>query len=182
MNAAEWATNYLRTVQEAIGLVDPQQVGLAVEAIWLARSVNGTIWIVGNGGSAATASHFANDLRKMGRVKAIALADMVPVITAYGNDHGWDKMYSHPLAEAMEREDILVAISCGGNSPNVLDAARLLGAERLIVMTGRAGFHNGLSNLPAHALITVDCDDIRVQEDVHLAVCHSIAGILRGGM
>ena len=77
----------------------------------------GIAWVIGNGGSAATASHFANDLFKMGRLRAVPLADLTPLSTAYGNDHGWKSMYADPLKGLMGREDVLIAISCSGVFP-----------------------------------------------------------------
>src|SRR5947207_15190001 len=89
------------------------------------------IFIMGNGGSAATASHFALDLAKntimpgAPRVKAISLTDHVPLITAWSNDTAYEHVFAEQLANMIEPGDVAIGISTSGNSPNVLNALRL---------------------------------------------------------
>lgn len=137
------------------------------------------VWIVGNGGSAATAAHFANDLTKMAKVKAISIPDQTEIITAYGNDTGWENMYDEPLYIHFAPGDVLVAISCSGRSMNVIKAARTaLELEgHLIVLTGKR-INNILATMVEDKAICVEANDIRIQEDVHLIICHAIAGAL----
>jgi len=164
--------NYLNNVSKAAfaaGL-NAQRIRLAAQILKRARM----IWIVGNGGSAATASHFASDLTKAAGLLATSLPDQTPIITAYGNDTGWENMYASFLLEHMQEKDVLVAISCSGNSANILRAAEAA-IGKLVVLTGR-GRGNALAGMDSAVCICVDHADIRVQEDIHLAICHMIAG------
>src|SRR5437868_10698762 len=89
------------------------------------------IFIMGNGGSAATASHFALDLSKntitagAPRLKAISLTDHVPLITAWSNDTAYEHIFAEQLANMIEPGDIVLGISASGNSLNVINAIRL---------------------------------------------------------
>lgn len=179
MSAVVQVQEYFRSVAETLASMGDHALWQAANLLTEVRIRNGTVWIVGNGGSAATASHFANDLRKMCNIKAISVPDLTPTVTAYGNDDGWDRMYSNPLALFHSVGDILVAISCSGGSQNVLRAAAMIGEDNLIVVTGRDNWRNQLAKFPCRSLIKVPTDDIRVVEDVHMVVCHAIAGIIR---
>src|SRR5436853_6530228 len=89
------------------------------------------IFIMGNGGSAATASHFALDLAKntimpgAPRLKAISLTDHVPLITAWSNDTAYEHIFAEQLANMIEPGDVVIGISASGNSPNVINALHL---------------------------------------------------------
>ena len=84
---------HLNTVSAVLGLVPENNIQKIVKLLRSTRARGGTIFVAGNGGSAATASHFANDLVKMGGVRAISLPDATPTILAYGNDNGWGFMF-----------------------------------------------------------------------------------------
>ena len=88
---------YQLDVTAALASISGEKVRDAMEILRRAKFQKANVWIIGNGGSAATASHFANDLLKMTGIRALALVDLVPTITAYGNDDGWENMYTHPL-------------------------------------------------------------------------------------
>ena len=169
---------YLADTGQAIARVDVGELDNAISMIKKVRANGGMVWVVGNGGSASTAEHFANDLIKMGNVRAIAVNSLLPAVLAYGNDNGWDRMYADLLVELRKDGDLLVAISCSGNSANVVKAATLFHHNSLIVMTG-CKYDSELAVMDADAKIFVPDDDIRIQEDVHMAVCHVIAGELK---
>ncbi len=181
MNTVVEARDYFDKVAEALKAIDAHELWRASEVIRGVKERNGIVWIVGNGGSAATASHFANDLIKMCHVRAIPLADLTPTVTAYGNDEGWDMMFANPMGLLVSLHEVLVAISCSGSSVNVLRAASRMHKEDLIVLTGLVGWTNGLDKYPCAAKIRVPSADIRVVEDAHLSVCHAIAGMLAEG-
>lgn len=155
--------------------IDREELKKAIELLKQARKSKRSVWIVGNGGSAATASHFANDLSKMAGVRAFCVPDMMPTVTAFGNDNGWEHMFEHPMDVYFDPGDVVVAISCSGNSMNVVKAASQI--DNLIVLTGNE-YQNRLAERPTRALLLVPHDDITVQEDVHLAMCHAIAKAL----
>jgi len=152
--------------------VDRDELKKAIELLRRTREKRNSVWIVGNGGSAATASHFANDLTKMCGIKAFAIPSMVPTMTAYGNDHGWQHMFAHIIDVYLEPGDVVVAISCGGRSQNVLQAISQL--DNLIIMTGN-DLNSPLAGHRASACLPAYSDDITIQEDIHLAMCHAIA-------
>lgn len=164
-------------LSHALAFVDEDEVQKAVDILHEVKKRNSTVFIAGNGGSAATASHFANDLTKIAGIKAFALTDMTPTMMAYGNDDGWENMFSHMLDGLMQEDDALVAISCSGTSMNVVNAAK--DVENLIVLTGNDEKNNYLARYKPKSFIMAPDPDITIQEDIHLAVCHAIAKVLR---
>ena len=142
------------------------------------------VFVVGNGGSAATASHFACDLSKGTRrdgpptFHVISLTDNVPLLTAWANDSGYERVFSEQLMTLARPGDLLVAISASGNSPNVvaaIDAARSCGMA-VVGLTGRSG--GRLAHL-ADVAVNVPSDRIEVVEDAHLVVAHSLCVAVR---
>lgn len=180
MNQLETIAKYLSSVQNELLLTDHETIRSIVDYLREIKKKGSTVWLIGNGGSAATASHFANDLRKAAMIPAISLPDLTPTITAYGNDDGWPNMYSHPLHLFMKPNDCLVAISCSGKSANICQAALDMTPERLVIFTGIISKYNRLANIRSSGMISVSDPDIKVQEDVHLAICHAIVGALCG--
>lgn len=168
--------SHLRQVEEGMTLLDTEEINRVVRVLKVVKDVGGTVYLFGNGGSHTTAAHFANDLSKMLRIKAECLGNMTALVTAYGNDTGWRNMYSGILAHRVKERDCVVGISCGGNSENVLFGLRL-GRERECFSIGLTGMDNSseINKLGLDALVhTPGVPDIRVQEDLHLMVCHAI--------
>ena len=142
------------------------------------------VFVVGNGGSAATASHFACDLSKGTRrdgpptFHVVSLTDNVPLLTAWANDSGYDRVFSEQLTALARPGDLLVAISASGNSPNVVaavDAARSCGIG-VVGLSGRSG--GRLARL-VDVVVNVPSDRIEVVEDTHLVVAHSLCVAVR---
>lgn len=169
--------NYLNEVAEVLHRIPRHQITKALEVLIKAKDEGVTVFTFGNGGSAATASHFANDLTKMAGLKAICLSDMTPTILAYGNDDGWEYMFANALRDLSVPGDVFVAISCSGRSKNILQVASVSEFNQVIALTGEA--ENNPLLAFAHAPITVPHPDIRTQEDCHLVICHALAGQLR---
>ena len=144
----------------------------------------GTIFVLGNGGSASTASHFACDLAKGTRTehepafRVVPLTDNVPLLTAWANDTSYDRVFAEQLAALVRPGDVVVVISASGNSANVLgavDVARAVGATT-IAMTGH---HGGRLCRVASLTIRVPDGPIEQVEDAHLAIAHSLCVALR---
>lgn len=187
-----WPMAYLLDVRDKISdMVNESQDArgertikfLAIKDILRLAKQNGQrVYLVGNGGSAATASHFANDLTKMAKINAISIPDLTSVVTAYGNDEGWENMFDEPIYAFFNPGDVLVAISYSGRSRNVIKAAR--GAldlqGKLIVITGKRE-DNPLGSLAPDTTFFIETDDIRIQEDIALIICHGLAGFLCDG-
>jgi D-sedoheptulose 7-phosphate isomerase len=145
------------------------------------------VFLLGNGGSAATASHMANDLSKativpgLPRMRVIALTDNVSIITAWANDESYDCVFKEQLENLLNPGDTVLAISASGNSPNVLRAmefARERGAVT-IGWTGRAG--GCLKDLVDHC-VHVPTDDVGMIENVHMVFDHLVTRALAQGM
>jgi D-sedoheptulose 7-phosphate isomerase len=142
------------------------------------------VFVVGNGGSAATASHFACDLSKGTRrdgpptFHVVSLTDNVPLLTAWANDSGYERVFSEQLKSLARPGDLLVAISASGNSPNVIaavDAARSCGMG-IVGLSGRSG---GRLARRVDVVVNVPSDRIEVVEDAHLVVAHSLCVAVR---
>lgn len=149
-----------------------------------ARSSKKSIFFAGNGGSAATASHFTNDLVKglspgnVNRFKAFSLVDQVPVITALANDYDYSVIFSEQLKNYADKGDLLVVISGSGNSPNVVKACEYAAeiGMKTAAFTGRDG--GKLKSLCDLALIA-PIDDMEKIEDIHMLWEHCTICTLR---
>ena len=175
---------YLGEVEAAIRAISRADVRAVVDALYDGWVHDKTVFIIGNGGSASTASHMMNDLTKFTsiegrrRIRAIALTDNVPLMTAYGNDLNFESVFSEPLRTFMKRGDLLIAISGSGNSPNVISAVHVafeLGAK----VIGLCGSPGGKLAEMAQLRIIIPAAHIGQQEDGHLVVNHAMATALR---
>jgi len=143
-----------------------------------------TIFVAGNGGSAATASHFACDLLKGSNspeappLRVVPLTDNVPLITAFGNDVGYDEVFAGQLTALVRPNDVLVAISASGNSPNILAA---VGAARQAeaITVGLTGECGGRLAQMCDQAVRVPLAKIEQVEDAHLIITHSLCVAIR---
>jgi D-sedoheptulose 7-phosphate isomerase len=166
---------HLSQVEEGMSLLDQFKVQKVADELKKVRVRGGTVYLCGNGGSHSTASHFANDLSKICRTRAVCLGDAVPTMLAYGNDDGWDRMYANMLIGKITAEDALVGISCSGNSQNVVNALDF-GKRRSALTIGFTGLSqsSNLWHLGVDVLVQAMVPDIRVQEDIHSICTHAI--------
>ncbi len=172
-------SRYKAKLVDALDTVDLKAVARAIEILKQARDENRHIFVCGNGGSAATASHFVTDMVKgasytrESRFRIMALTDSMSTITAYSNDVGYDCVFAEQLKNFAERGDVLMAISGSGNSPNVLCATEYANAKgcETIALTGRDG---GKLGKVAKLNIRVAEDHMGRIEDAHLIVCHML--------
>ncbi|MCX7854495.1 MAG: SIS domain-containing protein [Anaerolineae bacterium] len=175
---------YLTEVQQVLGRVPLEALEEAVDVLLSAAYVGSTIFTMGNGGSAATASHFACDLAKGTivpggpRFRVIALTDNVPLITAWSNDVAYEDIFAEQLCNLMGRGDVVVAFSGSGNSPNVLRAVALARQQGGITI-GFSGFDGGKLSQIVDVPVVVPCHCMEQVEDVHLVLCHLMATALR---
>jgi D-sedoheptulose 7-phosphate isomerase len=171
--------NYLQNVSGTLKRLPFVQIDRVAEVLWNAYEDNRAVFIFGNGGSAALASHCACDLGKgtvvngNRRFRVLALTDNVPLMTAWANDACYADIFSEQLRSFLQSNDIAFAISGSGNSPNVLNAlqvAREMGALTI----GLTGFQGGKMNSLCDLCVVVPSENMQVIEDVHLCVTHSI--------
>jgi D-sedoheptulose 7-phosphate isomerase len=150
------------------------------EARWNGQAV----FTCGNGGSAATAIHFASDLAKGATARdkpsfrSMSLCENVSLVTAWANDASYEEVFAQRLAPWARSGDVLVAISGSGNSPNVLNAvsvARSAGATTIAL----TGFDGGRIKDMADICVVVPSRNMEQIEDVHLLLCHAITSCLR---
>lgn len=168
-------------VSEAMTLIDFDEMKSLVLMLGVVRRKGGTVYLFGNGGSHATASHMANDLVKIARVKAMCVGDMNSSVFAYGNDNGWRNMFSYLVRGLAKAEDALLGISCSGDSENVI-AALEYGIGEGILCGGMTGpsWTSRINRLGLNGLMHVMAEDIRVQEDLHLMASHAMVRQLQG--
>jgi D-sedoheptulose 7-phosphate isomerase len=144
-----------------------------------ARAEGKTVFIFGNGGSAATASHFAVDVIKgtldadRVRFRIICLNDNMPTLTALANDVGYEYVFSEPLASLARAGDVAIAISGSGNSPNILRAMRTA-RERGMIAIGLSGATGGKLKDLVDVAVLVPSPSMQLVEDTHTVILHAI--------
>ena len=181
---ADFVETYLDQMEQVIRGLSREAVTAVVDALEAAWREDRHIFIIGNGGSAATASHMMNDLNKATlaagkpRVRALALTDNVPLMTAWGNDAAYEDVFVEPLRNFMRPGDVLIAISASGNSPNVIKAVRAACEHELTVVAFTGDRGGQLAEL-AHLAVLIPSPLIGQQEDGHMILDHVITGALR---
>ncbi len=181
MDIIEQYLSEIETAVQRLSRQDIRSVVAVLESVWERQA---TTYIIGNGGSAATASHMMNDLCKFTRIegqkpfRAIALTDNVPLMTAVGNDISFDDIFIHPLENVLRPGDVLVAISGSGNSRNIIRACEYA-LENMATVIGFCGSPGGMLAKLANHRIIFPADRIGQQEDGHLILNHVVALALR---
>ena len=173
--------DYLSSVLNNISLTDIEKF---VEVLLEARERESSIFFIGNGGSAATASHFANDIAIGTRTyekpfRAISLCDNQAVITAIANDDGYEKIFSQQLQVLLKKQDVVVAISASGNSPNLLEAIDT--AKKMNTITvGISAFDGGkmqeMVDISVH--VPTEKGEYGPAEDAHMVLDHLVSNYL----
>ncbi len=182
---ADFAREYIRYLSGVLAQIDTAAIGAFAEALLAARERGATVYFIGNGGSAATASHFANDLaigtRSSGRpFRVMSLADNVPVLTAVANDFGYAEIFLRQLQVMLLPGDVVVAISASGNSPNLLNAIEYANGAGAITI-GLTGFDGGRLREIAHLAVHVPtpAGEYGPVEDAHMVLDHLVGNFLR---
>jgi D-sedoheptulose 7-phosphate isomerase len=180
-NAADFADGYLYYLSQVFKRIDREAIALFVDALERARADGATVFFCGNGGSAATASHFQNDLTRWRTdpMRVVSLTDNVAVITALGNDYGYDRIFVMQLEPLLAEGDVVVAISASGNSPNVVQAIEFAN-ERNAVTIGLTGFDGGrLGELcEIHVHVPSARGEYGPVEDAHMVLDHLVMSYL----
>lgn len=180
-----FAGAYVKYVAAVLDGIDTAEIGRFIATLLDARERGATIFFIGNGGSAATASHFANDLaigtRSSGRpFRVMSLADNVPVLTAVANDFGYAEIFLRQLQVMLLPGDVVVAISASGNSPNLLNAIEYANGVGAITI-GLTGFDGGRLREIAHLAVHVPtpAGEYGPVEDAHMVLDHLVGNFLR---
>ncbi len=173
-DAHSTAEQYLSRFQAAIAAIDFDAVSRVVEVLRAARDRGSGVFIAGNGGSAATASHWVNDLgkatKRSGRshIRVQSLSDNVSWLTALANDEGYERAYAGQLENFASPGDVLIVISASGNSPNLIRAAEVA-ARCGMTTVGLLGFDGGAlrSTLNEALWLPTASGDYGVTETAH---------------
>lgn len=180
----EQIRNYIEGLQETVDQLPVDRIAAVVAALHNARLTGKQVFIMGNGGSASTASHFVCDLAKNTRrpglphFRVIGLTDNMAMFSAYANDEGYENVFAAQLANLVEAGDIVIAISASGNSANVLKAVEEA-RDREALTIGFTGFDGGRLGRLVDIQVHVKSSIIEHVEDIHLMLEHMIVRTLK---
>jgi D-sedoheptulose 7-phosphate isomerase len=177
---------YFEVVKGLIDVIPFDDVEKMTDAVYKAYEDDKMIFIIGNGGSAAKASHVAQDFSKglildqsiSKRVKALSLTDNIPYITALANDTGYENVFSAQLRTFASQGDYLLAISGSGNSPNIIAAAEFAKDNNMTVI-GVTGYGGGRLKELSDISVNVQINDMCMAESFHSLIFHYVVSSLR---
>ena len=175
----DWISNYLKAQKAAHDSIPVESVARIIGKFRQALRDDRQIFVFGNGGSAANASHFATDLGKgssdkLGkRFRVLSLNDNVSWLTALGNDYAYEEVFVRQLMNYGRRDDLVLAMSVSGNSPNVVKAIEWANKNGLHTIALVGGKRGKLAELACQAIVINDTHYGRV-EDAHMGICHMI--------
>lgn len=168
---------------EVIKRLNIDDINAAVQAIWAAYEREATIYIFGNGGSAATASHYMCDFnkgiseKKDKKFNFFCLNDNYPMMMAVANDISYDEVFRYPLINKLKPTDLVIGISGSGNSKNVIRAVEYA-KEVSAPVVGITGYHGGKLKELADYHMDVMEDDMQISEDLHMIFDHMMYFVL----
>ena len=173
---------YIALEIEALQKIDLQKVNDLMHALDSVRKRNATVYVMGNGGSASTASHMANDFNKglsehlEQKFRTICLNDNIATVLAIANDIGFNEIFAFQLHGKLSKDDLVIGISGSGNSQNVIKAIEY--AKSVGTMTvGITGFNGGKLNEVVDISVNVPVMSMQITEDVHLVLNHLITAV-----
>lgn len=175
--------NYFKRLSDTIEALNTDEITEAVEVIKAAYDRDATIYVFGNGGSAATASHFVCDFNKGisemrdRKFNLVCLSDNTPIVTAIANDISYEDVFYFQLKNKLKKDDLILAISGSGNSKNVIKAveyAKEVGTK----VIGITGYSGGKLKELADYNMHVAIDDMQITEDIHMSFDHMMYRVL----
>jgi D-sedoheptulose 7-phosphate isomerase len=180
----EYAGLYIKYLTSVLAKVSKTEISRFIDTIILARTEGSSVYFIGNGGSASTASHFANDISIGTKsiktpFKAISLCDNQAIITAIANDYGYKYIFSKQLEVMLEKGDIVVAISASGNSQNLIEAvkvAKSMGATTASLTAFDGGKLKRITDITVH--IPTKNGEYGPSEDAHIILDHLVSNYL----
>lgn len=175
---------YIGDISGVLNRLPVEDIVRVVEVLERARSEGKQVFIFGNGGSAATASHFACDLSKGAiregkpRIKAFALTDNIHILTAWANDTDYGRIFAEQLENYIAKGDVAIGISGSGNSPNVLNGMKVA-REKGAITVGFIGFDGGKLKDMVDIPVIAPIRNMEQSEDIHLLLEHIVTVCLR---
>jgi len=171
-----FARNYIQNLTKLLNNID---ISILEQIIYALENTKGRVYIIGNGGSAATASHMVNDLgvglkrRDIKNLDIVSLSDNTPVCSAISNDIGYENVFYMQLKDRVSPNDLLIAISCSGNSENIVKAVKY-SKDVGTTIIGLTGFDGGLLKTLSDINFHVDTEDgnYGLVEDMHMILDH----------
>ena len=183
MNYINEITAYFERLKVAIDKISKEELNNLMDTLEQARTEGHTIFVMGNGGSAATASHFCCDFNKgisemQGKkFKFICLNDNVPTMTAYANDRSYGQIFVGPLRNFLNKGDYVIGISGSGNSGNVINALEYANSHGATTI-GLTGFNGGKILKICKLNVHIPINDMQITEDLHMILDHCMMKIL----
>ena len=180
----EFIKRYFSELNEAISQVPQVQVERVVQHIYRAYRENKQVFILGNGGSASTASHFCCDLGKGAvvdgkpRLRVMSLNDNMALLSAYANDCGYESVFVEQMKNLLQEGDVVICITASGNSPNVVRAIEFAN-EAGTTTIGLLGFGGGKARELVTEDVTIDNRNYGQVEDVHMFLAHCVSQCFR---
>jgi D-sedoheptulose 7-phosphate isomerase len=185
LQAKQIAVDYIQAFELLLHQIDPDAIGRIVQYLRNAGNRGATIYVAGNGGSAATASHWVNDLGKATKcsgelpMRVMSLSDNISWLTALANDEGYDRVFSGQLENFARSGDVLVVISASGNSPNLVDAVEFA-RQRELLTIGFLGFDGGVlkNKVDDYLWLPTEKGAYGLVESGHSLLCHILTTCL----
>lgn len=177
--------NYLELLQDTISRLNSAEIDNFLDVLMNAYNNGATIFIFGNGGSAATASHFATDLNKgisfglEKRFRVMALTDNFSTVSAYSNDTSYDDVFVEQMKNFIKPGDLVIGISGSGNSKNVIKAIEYAKSSGNTTV-GITGYDGGKLRQIANHSVNANINDMQISEDIHMILGHLTMKVLNG--
>jgi D-sedoheptulose 7-phosphate isomerase len=181
---SDFVDDYLALLKATIDALPIERIEAMGEILYSAYKHGKQVFIIGNGGSAATASHMACDLGKntispnRARFRVLSLNDNMAMLSALANDVGYDQVFAEQLTNLIRPGDVLISISGSGNSPNILRAMRYA-RERAATNIALLGFDGGKAMELADEFVLVPANNYGVVEDLHMVLDHILTEYFR---
>lgn len=179
----DYISDYLELEKKTLECLDQDQIKSVLDAFLATYRAKGTMYVFGNGGSAATASHMANDFNKGIseyvdlKFRMICLNDNVATIMSIANDISYEEIFRFQLTNKLEKNDLVLGISGSGNSKNVLNAIQYAN-EQDVMTLGFCGYDGGALKKMAKCVVHVPIDNMQIVEDLHLVVNHLLMNVI----
>ena len=176
-------TAYFEREKEIIDQISKDDINTLLNLLNKARDEQHFVFICGNGGSAATASHYCCDFNKgisnnkKSKFRFICLSDNIPSMMAYANDYSWEEIFVGPLRNLFKEGDYVIGISGSGNSSNVIKALQYAN-EHNGISIGITGYDGGIIKKICQYNVHIPVKDMQISEDLHIMLDHCMMNIL----
>ena len=183
MDYTDEINEYFERLKRTVDLISKEDLNQLMNILIKAKDNDKTIFVMGNGGSASTASHFCCDFNKgisYGKEKMfkfICLNDNLPTMMAYANDLSYDEIFAGPLKNFLRKDDLVIGISGSGNSKNVVKALEFANSNGAFTV-GLTGYSGGKVKQICQHNVHIPVDDMQITEDLHMVLDHCMMSIL----